>query len=359
MWRVLLTVYELYLSVVETREGYTYDLYTTFKHIGWDGEEKLAVGICQGHVSIDGGSVEWKNNREAFFPLERIDKGVSFKCEEGEASVEADKVKIFDEIGQQTTVLDDRIHAVVAAGVLERVLKENDERRHQYLKAASKSTAWSARQAQLEFNLEDTDGDTQANVTALIHALGASDGASKFKRLNLKTEYATELPESLGQLTGLQYLHLPDHLVSLPDSISQLVLVEELDLTLCPSVLSLPVSITKMVTLKKLMLRCPALWNLPDSMSQMVALEELNIYRCISLQRVPSLPSSVQVDKPNHLKDPKLISNHYEVHCRREINEAARQGIHVSELRNFKCDLPCEYCVHAQKVKDNSCCCIS
>ena len=52
----LLAVYELYMSVVKRRKGYTYDLYTALEHTGRFGVEKLAVGVTEGLVHLDRGS---------------------------------------------------------------------------------------------------------------------------------------------------------------------------------------------------------------------------------------------------------------------------------------------------------------
>ena len=122
---------------------------------------------------------------------------------------------------------------MVAAGALERVLKENDERRHKYLEAVSKSSP----PRELSIDFEDSEGDSQANVTALIDALAGSDEASKCEELTLCTENATELPESLGRLTGLRLINLSGccSLVSLPDSMSQLVALKMLVLMNCDS----------------------------------------------------------------------------------------------------------------------------
>ena len=49
---LLLAVYELYMSVVKRRKGYTYDLYTALKHKGLHDAEKLAVGVTDGLVHL-------------------------------------------------------------------------------------------------------------------------------------------------------------------------------------------------------------------------------------------------------------------------------------------------------------------
>jgi hypothetical protein len=111
------------------------------------------------------------------------------------------------------------------------VLKENDERRHLYLEAVRKSSP----PRQLCVLLSGKKGDSQETVTALIDALGGSDQASKCEELRLCTDKATELPESLGRLTGLKKLSLYccTSLESLPDSMSQMVALETLYLGGC------------------------------------------------------------------------------------------------------------------------------
>ena len=264
------------MSVVGPRVGYTYDMYTAIEHTVNDfstdylDEKRLAVGITQSAVWADQGFSSMKSEREKYFPLELIDCGVSFKCEEGAASVDADKDKILSEIGNQKTVLDEQIHAVVGGAALERVLKENDERRHQYLEAVRKGGP----PRQLYVYLRGSKADCQATVTALIDALGASDQASRCEELVLRTNKATELPESLGRLTGLKTLTLLgcDRLKSLPNSMSQMVALETLKLS-----------------------DCCYLRSLPDSISQWVALKYLDLSDCKRLVGNVELRSGVEV----------------------------------------------------------------
>ena len=61
-------------------------------------EERFAVGITQGLAAVDRYHFE-KALREEPFPLKLTDNGIAFRCEEGEASVEDDRIKILDEIG--------------------------------------------------------------------------------------------------------------------------------------------------------------------------------------------------------------------------------------------------------------------
>ena len=52
------------MSVVKRRKGYTYDLYTAFKHTCHGRVKKLAVGMTEGLVHLDEGSSIYKSMRE-------------------------------------------------------------------------------------------------------------------------------------------------------------------------------------------------------------------------------------------------------------------------------------------------------
>ena len=54
------------------------------------------------------------SSKSSTFPLELIDKGIAFKCKEGKASFEADKVRILKAIGDGSETLDAKVHGVVA-----------------------------------------------------------------------------------------------------------------------------------------------------------------------------------------------------------------------------------------------------
>ena len=284
---VPLIAFQLYVSMVEMSESRTYDMYTPVEHTcnkalwthavvrrvlrgtldpssplhklrgqygilqrvfsEWESLPLAAVGITQGVVHTDEGQAANKSNREKHFPLELIDHAVSFNCQEGGATVHQDKVDILSEIGDQATLLDEKIHAVAAGAVLERVLKENDERRYRYLESVRKGGP----PRQVSVDLSGSNGDSQENVTALIEALAGSDEASKCEELWLTTDNATELPQCLGRLTGLQKLYLRN---------------------------------------------CSSLARLPDSMCQMVALEMLSLDGCNSLVDTVELPLGVNVD---------------------------------------------------------------
>merc|ERR1740117_933935 len=245
-WTRIWCVYELFQSLTRMSSEYTYDIYTALEHKNFMGEQRLVVGITHGVAAVDSNVVS-KTCREQHFPIELIYRGVTFCCENGNASVESDKHKIMAEIGTDVTLLNDTVHGVVAAAALERVLKENSDSRHDFLEAVKRSPP-----RELKVDLRDSAGDTQENVTAVIEAL-AANGASKCEVLRLYSEVATEIPNCLGELTALRSLDLTgcSSLVSLPESMGQMTALKVLKLYSCSSLVSLPESMGQMTTLKK------------------------------------------------------------------------------------------------------------
>ena len=118
-------VYELFQSLTRMSSEYTYDIYTALEHTNKSGKQ-LAVGITHGFAAVDYGDAQYKTMRESHFPIHLIERGITFRCQNGNASVESDKHKITAEIGADATLLNDTVHGVVAVAALERVLKENN-----------------------------------------------------------------------------------------------------------------------------------------------------------------------------------------------------------------------------------------
>ena len=99
-------VYELYISLVDFNNTYTYDVYTAFEHQAlsgnvatavaqtvFTGDNRAAVGFTTGTVAVDADRNQ-KAAREQYFPTDRIKKGVAFKCLKGEASVLAGGARV-------------------------------------------------------------------------------------------------------------------------------------------------------------------------------------------------------------------------------------------------------------------------
>eukprot|EP00253_Pinus_taeda_P021417 PITA_21417 len=98
------------------------------------------------------------------------------------------------------------------------------------------------------------------------------------------------LPDSVGNLSGLQSLDLSCcyNLQTLPDSVGNLSGLQSLDLTWCYILQTLPESIGNLSGLQSLHLGlCSRLQTLPDSVGNLSGLQSLNLSSCFSLQTLP------------------------------------------------------------------------
>ena len=121
---------ELYHSLVGevATASYSYAMYTASDHM-WKGKEwcegmlerRSAVGIVDGCAAVDS-DAEDKQLREKFFSMQLLLKGTKFESKLGKASVEADRVRIIDDIGAKSTELDRCVQGKVAAGGLLRAV---------------------------------------------------------------------------------------------------------------------------------------------------------------------------------------------------------------------------------------------
>ena len=105
-------VYELYRSHVSAKAGFTFDLVTATK---WEYDDVWhgAVAITDG-LSARQTSAGHKRFQEEAFPLQLVDAGVGFECLKGRASMPEDEKRIKAAIGNDSTLLDDTVHGVVA-----------------------------------------------------------------------------------------------------------------------------------------------------------------------------------------------------------------------------------------------------
>ena len=135
------SVYELYISLVNSNPDYTYDMYTAMEHewVKYDGserEQRSAVGILDGLAAVDN-DAEDKGLREQHFPLALLhEHGLKVECRNGNASVDADRLRILDTIGASADKLDATIHGRVAAAGLLRAVGEGGELARCFLEAA-------------------------------------------------------------------------------------------------------------------------------------------------------------------------------------------------------------------------------
>lgn len=196
-------VYELYESLVGGNDK-TWDTYTALDHVYVNthprsrGVKHLrgAVGITDGLAACDEDS-RAKLERESHFPFARLDKGLEFKCMEGQASVPADAVRIKAAIqkvgegqkGSGSDRLDNAVHVRVAISALERAQEEGGERLVKYWNAVLQGEHREVRRVKLEGLL-----DTQEKADELVEAL-SRNSAHSLQLLQIKCEEATSLPE--------------------------------------------------------------------------------------------------------------------------------------------------------------------
>lgn len=235
---VLRTSNDLYISSSNSALPSTLDLYTALEHTNLRGAKQLAVGLCDGLAAVDlcDGSVRdtqllanKKAFREKFFPLKLTDIGIAFKCQEGSASRDQDKTKILTEIGDQAVLLNQRIHGVVAAAAMERVLRDNNKAQiERYLAVLAKSPP-----VVLRIDLRQSEGDLQENVSDVVEALVAN-GSCVCQRVEIRSRNAVGIPHCVSQLAKLEVLVLIgcSNVESLPN-LTQMSNLRKLDITGC------------------------------------------------------------------------------------------------------------------------------
>eukprot|EP00253_Pinus_taeda_P036650 PITA_36650 len=143
--------------------------------------------------------------------------------------------------------------------------------------------------------------DSIGNLTRLqhLHLEGCSfltlpDSVGNLAGLqHLDLGYCTvlqTLPDSVGNLAGLQNLNLCSccTLQRLPDSVGNLARLQELILSWCSALQTLPDSVGNLAVLQYLNLNmCTALQTLPDSVGNLAGLQNLNLCSCSALQTLP------------------------------------------------------------------------
>ena len=246
---------------------YTYDMYTavepyessfTFKHRkesqhdgsgysgpqgegekwGGDGDDpesyrRCAVGLTQGLTAIDQ-LAYMKAQRERFFPLELLDKGVRFECKHGQASVEADRLSILTKIGDQQHALDAGVHCIIAASALKKALDAGGEARERFFSAirGGKLRRFSITMGNLDDDGLGHEGTSYEAKEALMREILNALSPDTLEQLSLLNFQIEELPEEIGRFKKLKNLSLEQcfDLARLPAALGQCTSLETLNL---------------------------------------------------------------------------------------------------------------------------------
>ena len=127
---------------------------------------------------------------------------------------------------------------------------------------------------------------TDLNLTKLPETIGQ---LTQLEYLYLRENQLTKLPESIGQLTQLKNLYLSENqLTKLPESIGQLAQLKSLDLR-SNRLIELPESVSQLKRLSKLILTANLLTNFPEPICQLTQLEDL----FLSHNQLTNLPESI------------------------------------------------------------------
>jgi hypothetical protein len=167
-------VYELSQSLGITGRKYSYDMYTAVPRHTYnsstEGEvSRVVVGITDSFTASDYNAA-YQAKRQAHFPLPLLEKAVTFKCLEGQASQPQDKAKILKSIGEGHEDLDNLVHGVMARAGLGKALAAYGpgERLEPFLQGLAKGKV-----KDLEVDFEDVPEDwhTDEVMRSIVEAV--------------------------------------------------------------------------------------------------------------------------------------------------------------------------------------------
>ncbi|KAG0583693.1 hypothetical protein KC19_3G155600 [Ceratodon purpureus] len=125
------------------------------------------------------------------------------------------------------------------------------------------------------------------SITNLPESIGDS---SRLQYLDLTNcNKLKKLPNSIGQLSQLKHLdmHGCSKLKELPNSLGQLKGLEQLYLSWCTSLKTLPETLANTKLRGLSLWGCTSITKLPDCIGQLTALRTLDLWRCDSLEALP------------------------------------------------------------------------
>ena len=226
---------------VPQQRRYQYDMYTACPGKEWPiyannkevGRYKSeAVGILDGDGEQDDSGFA-KADRESHFPSDVLEKALTFRSADGQASVAADIVRIQKaiEAGGGNAKVDATVHGIVAASSLQRGLLAAEPMRGRYLAAlkagkCKKITFPSDDDLNLDALNDVLDVLDEQSLEELVIGCGDMEHLpervtlfTKLRVLDLRENYSLQtLPAALGKCTELRWLALGgENLQGLPD----------------------------------------------------------------------------------------------------------------------------------------------
>ena len=218
-----------------------------------------AAGITDGLCAIDDGLCANKILREQAFPFELIRQGSSFQCQDGQASVVEDRERILATIGAGQSLLNEKMHGVVAGCSLRRVFEQGETAAAEFVEVIRR-----AKNRELTLNLLGSCGDTEKNVNSVLEVADEHN----CQKLSISSAAIHRFDETaLMQLSSLTALDVSgcSRLRSLPDSIGELRQLTTLDVRSCLLLRSLPSTTPRLHNLRHVLRKgCYSLLLLPD-----------------------------------------------------------------------------------------------
>ena len=330
------------------KENYFFDMYTSVKQ----GSVRKTLGITDGLCAQDEDPLS-KRNREAGFPADLLSKGMEFQSSKGQASEPLDKDRILGFIGDESTLLDNALHGVVAVSSLSQALEERGDRLVQAVNALQTGRV---RKLMLDLNQSEARGE---DVLMVLEALGP-----ELKILQITNcEALNQIPESMGtELSALKCMVFRgwSQLKNLPDSLGNLKQLTLLDLQGCKELEKLPESIVQLPILSQLILQgCSKLKTLPNDIGQLTLLDSLDLSWCKRLEGIPdsvgdmSSLASIYLDNCEDLRmDPEA-----ECFTGAKLSMLSLRNLRISvwpKLGTALCELDLSGCVSLKELPNDA-----
>merc|ERR1740124_1764282 len=227
-------VFELFLTLIDAQQKEGEDglwaVYTAHPHTythPWTKKEepREAVGIISGGATCDYNTTDYIAGREAQFPFQLISQSMGIKVEEGEASVEDDRVHILNSIIGETDNLNappltshikfDEVNAALKATFaysvpnLQKARQNDDKTWTKFIGALSEGKK-EIKSMTLNFDADGWKGISSVQATQLITNLPQNIETLFIKDTNFEVEFWDALIQRVGGTSNWKRLLLAD-----------------------------------------------------------------------------------------------------------------------------------------------------